>query len=486
MGNSAMKAGDVQFGKVALVHRTNSCQDCHNEDAPDQAAGENVMQDPAAQRGAFTPQQTATLSKAMWRIVPFLFICYIIAYLDRVNVGFAALSMNKNLGLSPIQYGWGVGLFFFGYFALEIPSNLMLQRIGARVWIARIMITWGLISACTSMVTGPVSFYVMRFLLGLAEAGFVPGVFLYLASWFPGVWRSRTTATFLVGIPVAGLIGSPVSGLLLNLEGWMGLHGWQWLLIMEGLPAVLLGIVCLFVLSDRPAEAQWLLPEERAWLSTRMAEEHRDIGSHSPGTLRAALSNPGVLICAATNFAMIMGSSGVAYWTPLIIRNFGLSYTQVGLVTAIPPAVATVAMVLWARSADRTGRRVAHVAATGILGFCGLAFSAFADTPGLAIAGLTATVVASTSFQATFWAIPPGFLTGRAAAGGIALIVSVGNLGGFTGPYLVGYLKQTTDSYQTALLLLSCCILISALLVTIAGRLIANSRTTVGREGKLA
>lgn len=444
------------------------------------------MANPISPQNAFTPEQTAILSKATWRIVPFLFICYIIAYLDRVNVGFAALSMNKDLGLSPTQYGWGVGLFFFGYFVLEIPSNLMLQRIGARVWIARIMITWGVISAATSMVTGPDGFYVMRFLLGLAEAGFVPGVFLYLASWFPGVWRSRTTATFLVGIPVAGLVGSPVSGLLLNLEGWLGLHGWQWLLIMEGLPAILLGIACLFVLADRPSEATWLAPGQRDWLARRITEEHGGIASHSPGTLRAALSNPSVLVCAATNFAMIMGSSGVAYWTPLIIRNFGLSYTQVGLVTAIPPAFAMVCMVLWARSSDRTGRRVAHVAATGVLGFCGLAFSAFADSPALAIAGLTATVVASTSFQATFWAIPPSFLTGRAAAGGIALIVSVGNLGGFTGPYLVGFLKQATDSYQVALLLLSLCILTSAVLVTIAGRLIARSREAFQLERNVA
>jgi len=434
------------------------------------------MDRPITEQAVFTPWQHTVLCKAMWRIVPFLFGCYVIAYLDRVNVGFAALSMNKDIGLSPSQYGFGVGLFFFGYFALEIPSNLMLQRIGARVWIARIMITWGLISAATSMIASPTGFYVMRFLLGLAEAGFVPGVFLYLASWFPGVWRSRTTAAFLVGIPVAGLVGSPISGFLLTLDGWIGLRGWQWLLILEGLPAVFLGIACLFVLSDRPSEAKWLAPEERDWLSSRLAEERDDIATHSPGGVLSALTNPCVLICAATNFAMIMGSSGVAYWTPLIIRNFGLTYVQVGMVTAIPPLVAMVGMVLWSRSADRTGKRVAHVAATGILGFCGLAVSAFAETPALAIAGLTATVLASTSFQASFWAIPPSFLTGRAAAGGIALIVSVGNLGGFTGPYLVGYLKQATDSYQVALLLLSFCILCSAGLVTLAGRMIAARR----------
>jgi ACS family tartrate transporter-like MFS transporter len=449
-------------------------------------AGETSMENPTSRQDSFTPDQTATLRKAVRHIVPFLFICYLIAYLDRVNVGFAALSMNKEIGLSPTQYGWGVGLFFFGYFALEIPSNLMLQRIGARVWIARIMITWGLISAGTAFITGPTGFYVMRFLLGLAEAGFVPGVFLYLASWFPGVWRSRTTATFLVGIPVAGLVGSPVSGLLLNLDGWVGLHGWQWLLILEGLPACVLGVVCLFVLADRPADARWLTPEERAWMTERMAQEQHAIGTHSPGGLLAALSNTRVLVCAATNFAMIMGSSGVAYWTPLIIRNFGLTYTQVGLVTAIPPAVATIGMVLWSRSADRTGRRIAHVAATGILGFLGLVVSGFAETTPLAVAGLTATVVASTAFQATFWAIPPGFLTGRAAAGGIALIVSVGNLGGFVGPYLVGYFKQATDSYRAPLLLLSLSILFSAVLVSIVGWLIARHRSTTQVEAKLA
>ena len=266
----------------------------------------------AASAGSgFTPEQERILSKVLWRIVPFLLLCYIIAYLDRVNVGVAGLTMNHDLGLSPSEFGWSAGLFFFGYFLAEVPSNLALQAVGARKWIARILITWGLLSAGTAFVVGPVSFGVMRFLLGLGEAGFTPGVFLYFTYWFPARARGRATAAFLLGIPIANIIGAPLSSSLLALDGVAGLHGWQWLLILEGLPATILGFVCLFTLTDKPEQAKWLSPEERTWLAEVLAAERQQIEAKHASKLKDAFTNWRVLVCAAVNFCAIIGSVGL-------------------------------------------------------------------------------------------------------------------------------------------------------------------------------
>jgi len=410
-----------------------------------------------------------TLAKAFRRILPFIFACYVISYLDRTNVGFAALTMNKDIGLTAEQFGFGAGLFFIGYFLFEIPSNLIMQKVGARIWIARIMITWGIFSMATAFVVGPKSFAAARFLLGLAEAGFTPGIYLYFTHWFPGKWRAKVTAAFLVGIPVANMIGSPISGALLELGGLHGLRSWQWLLLIEGLPAVLLGIACLFVLADRPEKATWLSDDEKAVLARRLAMEQRDIASKHGATLRDAMTNWRVFVLAFINFCGIVGSIGVGLWMPQIIKQFGVEHTVVGWLTAIPYALGAVVMLWWARTANRAQNRVPYVAAALVVAAVALAASTALDAPVLKLAALCVTVSGILAFQATFWAIPSTFLTGRAAAGGLALIVSVGNLGGFVGPSMVGAIKQYSQGFTAPLLAVSAVLLIGALSIAWLG-----------------
>ncbi|CAJ0854808.1 Putative tartrate transporter [Ralstonia sp. LMG 32965] len=410
-----------------------------------------------------------TLAKAFRRILPFIFACYVISYLDRTNVGFAALTMNKDIGLTAEQFGFGAGLFFIGYFLFEIPSNLIMQKVGARIWIARIMITWGIFSMATAFVVGPKSFAAARFLLGLAEAGFTPGIYLYFTHWFPGKWRAKVTAAFLVGIPVANMIGSPISGALLELGGLHGLRSWQWLLLIEGLPAVLLGIACLFVLADRPEKATWLTEDEKDVLARRLAMEQRDIASKHGATLRDAMTNWRVFVLAFINFCGIVGSIGVGLWMPQIIKQFGVEHTVVGWLTAIPYALGAVVMLWWARTANRAQNRVPYVAAALVVAAVALAASTALDAPALKLAALCVTVSGILAFQATFWAIPSTFLTGRAAAGGLALIVSVGNLGGFVGPSMVGAIKQYSQGFTAPLLAVSAVLIIGALSIAWLG-----------------
>ncbi|SEI45580.1 MFS transporter [Pseudomonas sp. NFR16] len=406
------------------------------------------------------------LRRVLLRIVPFIFVCYVISYLDRTNVGFAAISMNKDLGLTATMFGWAAGLFFFGYFIFEIPSNLLMQRFGARIWIARIMITWGLISVGTAFATGPVSFSIMRFLLGLAEAGFTPGVYLYFTYWFPGKWRAKATATFLLGIPTANIFGSPLSGWLLDMHGILGLKNWQFLLVAEAIPAVLLGIACLFVMVDTPAKARWLSEREKAWLQNKLSSEQASISASHGNTLRGALTNPKVFVLAAINFCCIVGSIGIGIWMPQIIKSLGMENSTVGLVAALPYVLGAVSMTVWARLANGSKHRLPYV--VGALGLAALSLVAAAliDQPVLKIASLALAVASILSFQATFWAIPSSFLTGRAAAGGLALIVSIGNLGGFVGPFMIGLIKDATQSYSgpfyavASILMLGTCLML--------------------------
>jgi MFS transporter, ACS family, tartrate transporter len=393
----------------------------------------------------------------------------VVSYLDRVNVGFAALTMNAHIGLTATSFGIGAGLFFLGYFLAEIPSNLIMMRVGARLWIARIMITWGLVSAATAFVTGPVQFGIARFLLGLGEAGFVPGVFLYLSLWFPSAVRARATALFLLGIPVANIIGSPISGALVQVEG-MGLAGWQWLLILEALPAVILGIVCLFVLTDRPEKAEWLTPAEREVLVTKLAEEKAAIEKKHPMTLGQALRNWRVLMLASINCCAIIGSLGIGLWLPQIIKQLGLATSLVGVVTAIPYLCGAVAMVVWGRLSDRGRDRTIYPAISLFVGAAALTASALTPTPLLTIVALCVAVMGINSFVATFWAVPSGFLTGRAAAGGIAMIVSIGNLGGFAGPYLIGLVRDVSGGFTAPLLAVGAILLVGAVLMLTFGR----------------
>ena len=411
----------------------------------------------------------AILSKVMWRLIPFIFVCYVVSYLDRINVGFAALTMNKDLGLTATQFGWGAGLFFLGYFSFEIPSNLMMQRFGARVWIARIMITWGLISIGTAFVVGPTSFAIARFLLGLAEAGFTPGIYLYFTSWFPGESRAKATAAFLVGIPVANMIGSPISGAILQMGGLWDLKSWQALLLLEAAPAVLLGIACLFVLGDRPSKVNWLRQDEKDWLEAQIHSERSTMSAKHGSTLRAAFTNWRVFALAFINFCCIVGSVGIGMWLPQIVKGFGVTSSMVGLITAVPYAFGAVSMLLWARLARRSANRMPYVVAALLLAAMALAVSVTLDDPVLKMIAITVTVASILSFQATFWAIPSGFLTGRAAAGGLALIVSIGNLGGFAGPFLIGLIRDATHNFTLSLLAVSAILLLGATAMFLLG-----------------
>jgi MFS family permease len=357
----------------------------------------------------------------------------------------------------------------------EIPSNLIMQKVGARIWIARIMISWGILSMATAFVVGPKSFAAARFLLGLAEAGFTPGIYLYFTHWFPGKWRAKVTAAFLVGIPVANIIGSPISGALLQLGGMHGLRSWQWLLLIEGLPAVLLGIACLFVLADRPEKAKWLSDDEKAALARRLSAEQRDIGAKHGNKLRDAMTNWRVFVLAFINFCGIVGSIGVGLWMPQIIKQLGVEHSVVGWLTAIPYVAGAVVMLLWAKIAARAANRIPYVAGALVVAAAALCLSTYVDGAVLKLLCLCFTVSGILSFQATYWAIPSGFLTGRAAAGGLALIVSVGNLGGFVGPSMIGALKQMSGGFTVPLFAIAAVMLVGAATIAWLGDPGANA-----------
>ena len=413
----------------------------------------------------------AVLKKVTRRLIPFLFILYIVAYLDRVNVGFAQLQMKQALGFSDAAYGFGAGIFFIGYFLFEIPSNLILERVGARLWIARIMIVWGVVAAGMVLVRGPVTFYLLRFLLGIGEAGFFPGIVLYLTYWFPSAERARAISLFMTATALAGVIGGPVSGALLSLNGVAGLAGWQWLFLLEGVPAILLGVVVLFYLTDYPEQAEWLQAEERAWLSERLKSEGERRLPHHSQTLWQALSNVKVWLLSFLYFTIILGFYSISLWLPIIIKGFsGLSDFQVGVVSAIPYLAAAIGMILIGSHSDRTGERRWHVALPAFTGACALALSAYLHLPLLILLSLCLAALGIWGALGPFWTLPSSFLRGSAAAGGIAIINAVGNLGGFIGPYLIGYIKRNTGSFAGGLVVLALFLLIGALLVFIIHR----------------
>ena len=400
--------------------------------------------------------ERTTLAKAGWRLLPFLLLLYIIAWLDRVNVGFAALQMNEDLGFSAAVYGFGAGVFFVGYALCEVPSNLLLVRFGARRWIARIMITWGIISTAMMFVQGPLSFYVLRFLLGVAEAGFLPGILYYLSHWFPSRERARAVSWFMVAIPVSTVIGAPLSGLLLELDGTLGLMGWQWLFLLEGLPAVVLGFVVLGYLTDTPEEAQWLDAREREWLSARIHAEQKAAHARHGVGLWQALRHPTVWLLGLVIFACQCGSYGLTLWIPQIVQSLsGLSNLAVSMISALPYAAAAVGMILIGRSSDRTGERFKHVAVPSFVAAVGFSASAFLSSPVPAMIALTVAAVGDLGTRGPFWALPTRFLAGSAAAAGIALINTLGSLGGFVGPYAVGLVREATDSFSGGLLFLA-------------------------------
>jgi MFS transporter, ACS family, tartrate transporter len=407
----------------------------------------------------------AALSKARRRLIPFLFVLYLVAYLDRINVGFASLQMNRELGLSESVFGLGAGLFFLGYSIFEVPSNLILERVGARVWIARIMISWGVVAMAMIAVRGAASFFAIRFVLGLAEAGFFPGVILYLTFWFPTREQARTVALFMTATALAGLIAGPVSGALLELHGLGGLSGWQWLFILEGLPAVILGIVVLFYLPDGPDEAVWLEVDERTALLMRLDIECGRGTQKRQRSFREAISNSTVWILSLVYFAIIFGLYGVTFWLPQIILSFGSrSDFGIGMLSAIPFFGAAVAMVFVGRASDLSGERRWHLAACAAVGAVGLILASMTRSPFLSLAALSIAAAGIWGTFGPFWAMPPAFLSGPAAAGAIALINAIGNLGGFAGPYLVGMVKQTTHSFAGGMIVMAASLVAAGIL----------------------
>jgi D-galactonate transporter len=408
--------------------------------------------------------EEATYRKVSWRLIPLLLICYVIAYLDRVNVGFAKLQMLNDLGFSDLIYATGAGIFFIGYFFFEVPSNIILHKVGARVWIGRIMITWGILSACMMFVTTPTSFYVLRFLLGVAEAGFFPGIILYLTYWYPSNRRGHITSLFMTGIPLSGVIGGPLSGGIMTLfDGYNGWAGWQWMFLLEGLPAVALGVVVFVFLDDRISRAKWLTEEERALLEKNIASEASEKQEES---ILKIFSSGRVWLLATIYFSFVMGIYGVSFWLPTIIKAMGIGDPlQVGMMSAIPYGFAVFAMILVGRSADRHRERRWHVAIPAMLGAVGLVLSViWADNTVLAMAALTLATSGILCTLPLFWSLPTAFLAGTGAAAGIAMINSLGNLSGFVSPYAVGWLKELTSSTNAGMYLLSGVLVVGALL----------------------
>jgi D-galactonate transporter len=411
------------------------------------------------------PIEKRTIAKVTWRLVPFLMLCYFVAYLDRVNVGFAALTMNKALGISATAYGFGAGIFFFSYFIFEVPSNLALERFGARKWIARIMLSWGILSGAMALVSGEYSFYLVRVLLGAAEAGFFPGIIFYLTLWFPGTYRARIIGWFMAAIPLSSVLGFPVSGLILNLDGGYGLAGWQWLFILEAAPALILSAFVFFYLTDRPADAKWLEPDERAWLARRLSAEAQQKEDVHGISVKQALLNPKVLALAVVYFGAVATNYGIAFWLPQIVKGFGLTNVQTGFVSAIPYIVGTIGMVVWSRRSDEKLERKLHAAVPFLIAAVGIAGSTLVDSPVLKMIALSVGAFGVFSVLPVFWTFPTSFLSGAAAAAGIAVINSVGNLAGFFGPFIMGWLKDYTGNFASGLWAISACALMGMVIV---------------------
>jgi MFS family permease len=408
--------------------------------------------------------EDSVYARVTFRLIPFLFLFYVVAYLDRVNIGFAKLEMMKDLGWSDTIYGTGAGMFFIGYFLFEIPSNIILFKFGAREWMATIMAIWGVLSACMMFVAAPFWFYSLRFTLGLAEAGFFPGIILYLTYWYPSRRRGQIVAIFMTAVAVSGVVGGPLSGWIMQtLRGVGGLRGWQWLFILEGLPSILMSVVVLLVLDDSIEEAKWLSPEEKALLEKNVAG---DVNPSAHTALRDVLVDGRVWICSLVLFLLIMGFYGISFWLPQLIKSTGISSLfYVGLLTAVPYLAATVSMVWLGRRSDKYGERHAHIAIAAWIGAAGLVLTGLSQNGVLTILALTVATAATYATIPVMVALPTEFLSGMAAAGGIGLIFSIGNLGGFFSPIVVGRIKDATHRIDLGLDLLAACLVLAGIIL---------------------
>ncbi len=409
-----------------------------------QASGDNVV-----------------FAKCAWRLIPFILVVYFINYLDRVNVGFAALTMNRDLGLSPAAFGLGAGIFFLGYFLFQVPGNVILQRVGARRWMFCMMVIWGLISTANAFVQGPLSFYALRFILGLAEAGFFPGMLLYLTYWFPQTYLARFTASFMTGIPLAFIIGGPLSSLILEMNGIAGLRGWQWLFVIEGLPACLLAFVALKALPDGPAHASWLTGDEKSAIAAHLAAEQSAEGRD----LWQALRDPRVLALGLVLLGSQFGLYGVQLWLPQIVQGMGYSNFATGFVVALPFVLSMGAMIFWGRSSDVRGERVMHIALAALVAASGLAVASLGRSDLVVLLGLTLGLIGTLSLPGPLFSMPSSFLSGAAAAGAIALVNAMGSLGRFLGPTVVGALKQDSETYASGMAALAVGLVMSAAII---------------------
>jgi MFS transporter, ACS family, tartrate transporter len=412
-----------------------------------------------------------TISKVSWRLLPLIVVLYCVAYIDRTNVSFAALTMNKDLGLTAYVYGFGAGIFFLGYFLFEIPSNLILEKTGARIWIARIMITWGLVSALTAFATGPTSFLVFRFLLGAAEAGFFPGMILYFTYWYPSRYRGRVISTLFIAQPIANALAAIASGTILdNIDGVLGLKGWQWVFILEAVPAILLAFVVLAMLTDRPAVAAWLAEDERTWLEGQLAEERQTIDSAHRLSLWEALGDPRVFALSLMYLTSVTANYGIVFFMPQIVKGLNLSNQMTGFVTAAPYIIGTIGLLAWGYSSDRFNERRWHLIVASLLAGGGLICAGLLGSSYWALAGMAAATTGIYGSRAAFWPMPSMFLTGTAAAGAIALINATGNLGGYIGPFVVGWIKDSSGSFEAGLYFLAASAIACAVITFLAAR----------------
>ncbi|WP_457107966.1 MFS transporter [Methylobacterium sp. P5_C11] len=441
--------------------------------------------------GAVVPDiERRTVARVSRRLLPLIVLIYFVAYMDRTNVGFAAFGLNREFGFSATLYGWAAGIFFLGYVIFEVPSNVLLERAGARLWIARIMVTWGLVAGSMALITGPASFLALRFLLGVAEAGFFPGVILYFTYWFPKRYRARVVAALFLAVPGSNALTAVISGALLQLDGTLGLHGWQWLFLLEAVPSILLALAVLALMTDRPEQAAWLTAEERRWLEEELATERAGtIRTHGHFTLRTVLTDRRILALGAIYFCIGTATYGITFFMPPILKSLHLTDWQTGVATAVPYIVGTLGMIAWSWSSDRRNERRWHFAIAALVAALGLIVSGPMLGSLWALTAMSVATIGLYGSKPAFWAMPGEFLAGPAAAGGIALINAIGNLGGFVGPYVLGWLKDDTGTYEAGLYFLAACALASAAITVVSvrsGGAAADPRNGAGRAARPA
>jgi len=429
----------------------------------------------------FTPElQRRTIVKVSWRLLPLVVVAYLVAYIDRTNIAVAALTMNKDLGFSASLYGIGAGIFFIGYALFEVPSNMILEKVGARMWIARIMITWGIVSGLMATVIGPISFLSLRFLLGVAEAGFFPGMILYFTYWFPARYRGRVISTLFIAVPVANAAASAISGAILEMDGILGLKGWQWVFVIEAIPAVLLAFVVLRYMTDRPAVANWLDADEKEWLESELRAERAKVDAAGKLRVLQVLTDPRVLALSAIYFFSATANYGITFFLPQIVKGLGHSNLMTGFLSAIPYTVGVLGLLAFGYSSDRFMERRRHLIAAASLGGCGFLLAAWAGNSYWALAAMCIATMGTYGSRPTMWPMPSQFLTGASAAVGIALINSIGNLGGYVGPFVVGWIKDSTKSFEMGVYFLAGCAFSSALIAYFAKRATGAKRGVRG------